>query len=210
MKKAIIFGASGFVGSNLLNELLYHSSYEQVTVVVRKPLPIQHPKLTMLIGDYNTLPDLKDQIEADDVFITLGGTTPQIDLDYPVLAAQVAKEKGARSVFVVTAVGASLRSRLPYLRVKGEIEQKLMALDFEHTHIFRPCMIMGRRKEFRIIERTILTIWKLLNPLFMGQMNRYKGMEARNIARTMHKASDHQSDKATIYHWKEMNGLLHS
>ncbi|PWW02442.1 uncharacterized protein YbjT (DUF2867 family) [Paenibacillus cellulosilyticus] len=208
MKKAVIFGASGFVGSNLLDELLNHSSYEQVTVIVRKPLSIQHPKLTMLVGDYYALPDLKDQIAADDVFIALGGTTPKIDLAYPVLAAQTAKEKGAKSVCVITAVGASLRSRLSYLRVKGEIEQKLIALDFEHTHIFRPCMIMGKRKGVRLIEKTILTIWQLLNPLFVAGMSRYKGMDARNIARAMRNAVNHQSDKVMIYHWKEMNGLL--
>jgi uncharacterized protein YbjT (DUF2867 family) len=136
-------------------------------------LSIQHPKLKTLIGDYYTLPNLKDQIEADDVFITLGGTTPKIDVDYPVLAAQITKEKGAQSVFAITAVGASLRSRLSYLRVKGEIEQKLIALEFEHTHIFRPSMIMGKRKGIHLTEKTIMTIWKFLNPFLMARMSRY-------------------------------------
>lgn len=208
MKKAVIYGASGLTGSHLLDELLNNSSYDQVTVIIRKPLPIQHPKLNMLIGDYYTLPNLKDRIEADDVFIALGGTTPKIDLDYPVLAAQIAKEQGARSVFVITAVGASLRSRLPYLRVKGEIEQKLIALDFDHTHIFRPCMITGKRKGFNLTEKTVLTIWKVLNPFFMAGMNRYKGMKAKYIARAMRNAVNHPSEKVTIYHWKEMNDLL--
>ncbi|MBW5448727.1 NAD(P)H-binding protein [Cohnella sp. CFH 77786] len=210
MKKAVIYGASGLVGSHLLDELLKNSSYDQVTAIVRKPLPIQHPKLKMLIGDYYTLPNLKDQIEADDMFIALGGTKPKIHVDYPVLAAQIAKEKGAQSVFVITAVGASLRSRLPYLRVKGEIEKKLIALEFEHTHIFRPCMIMGKRKGFHLTEKTVLTIWKFLNPFFMAGMSRYKGMEARNIAQAMRNAVNHQSEKVKIYHWKEMNDLLRS
>lgn len=173
-------------------------------------MPIQHQKLKMLIGDYYTLPNLKDRIEADDVFIALGGTTPQIDLDYPVLAAQIAKEQGARSVFVITAVGASLRSRLPYLRVKGEIEKNLIALEFEHTHIFRPSMITGKRKEFHLLEKVILAIWKFLNPFFMAGMSRYKGMKSSNIARAMRKAVNHQSEKVKIYHWKEMNDLLDS
>ena len=211
MKKAVIYGASGLTGSHLLDELLNHSSYDQVTAVVRKPLPFQHPKLKMLIGDYYTLPNLKDQIEADDVFIALGGTTPQIDLDYPVLAAQIAKEQGARSVFAITAVGASLRSRLAYLRVKGEIEQKLIALDFEHTHIFRPCMITGKRKRFDLMEKTVLAVWKVLNPFFMAGMNRYKSMKASNIAKAMRNAAvNYPSEKVMIYHWKEMNDLLRS
>ena len=61
MKKAILFGASGFIGSYLLNELLNDSDYDQVTIVVRKDLNIIHPKLKTLIGNYQTLPSLKDK-----------------------------------------------------------------------------------------------------------------------------------------------------
>ena len=101
MKKAILFGASGFIGSFLLNELLNNSEYESVTIVVRKDLNIQHPKLKTIIGDFNTLNSLKNEIIADEVFITLGTTkknTPdtklyyQVDHDYPVLAAKIAKD----------------------------------------------------------------------------------------------------------------------
>src|ERR1700732_3479453 len=100
MKSAILFGASGLVGSSLLTQLLENPAYDKVIIVVRKPLPVQHPKLTMLIGDYTTLPNLKQQLKADEVFITLGTTKKkspdqheyyQIDHDYPVLAASIAK-----------------------------------------------------------------------------------------------------------------------
>jgi thioester reductase-like protein len=74
MKKAVLFGASGFVGTYLLNELLNNSDYEEVIIVVRKDLDIRHPKLKILIGDYHSLSDLKSHIVADDVFITLGTT----------------------------------------------------------------------------------------------------------------------------------------
>ncbi len=116
MKKAVLFGASGFIGSFLLEELLNHSEYEQVTIIVRKPLNINHPKLKTLIGDYHALPDLKENIVADEILITLGTTlknTPDkdeyyhVDHDYPVLASKIAKERGAKSVFIVTAVGAN-------------------------------------------------------------------------------------------------------
>src|ERR1022692_3238773 len=98
MKKVVLFGASGFIGSFLLEELLNNSEYEQVIIIVRKPLNINHPKLKTLIGDYRSLPDLKEQIVADEIFITLGTTlknTPdkdeyyQIDHDYPVLASKI-------------------------------------------------------------------------------------------------------------------------
>ncbi|EFM11072.1 NAD-dependent epimerase/dehydratase [Paenibacillus curdlanolyticus YK9] len=208
MKKAVVFGASGFVGSHLLDQLLNSAEYERVTAIVRSNLPIRHPKLNMLIGDLDTLPELKDQIEADEVFITLGGKTPKIHYDYPLLAAQIAKEKGAKAVFIVTAVGASSQSRMSYLRTKGEIERDLIALDFDHTHLFRPSMIMGNRGEFHLVERVVLAIWSVLNPFFIGGIRRYKGMKASNIARAMLRAAQNPSGKVKVYHWKDMKDLL--
>lgn len=208
MKKAVVFGASGFLGSHLLEQMLKRPEYEQVTVVVRRRFPLYHPKLKMLIGDYVTLPDIKNQIEGEDVFITLGGTTPRINLDYPVLAAKIAKEKGAKSVFVVTAVGASIYSGISYLRTKSEIERNLIALDFEHLHIFRPSLLMGKRKEFHFTEKVILIIWKLINSFFIGEMSRYKGIEVSNMARAILIAAKNEYDKVNVYHWKDMNELL--
>lgn len=208
MKKAVIFGASGLVGINLLELLLNSADYEHVTAIVRKNLPIEHPKLTMMIGDFYTLPSLKDQIEAEDVFIALGGTTPQIDHDYPVLAAQIAKEKGAISVFLITAVGASIHSRISYVKVKGEIERDVIALDFKHTHIFRPSMIMGNRKKFHLVEKIMMAIWTVLSPFFIGEMSRYKGMKANDIAKAMIKAAKHPFVKVRVYHWKDMKEVV--
>ena len=74
MKKAILFGASGFIGSCLLLDLLDNNDYKQVSVVVRKTLGLNHPKLKELIGDYHTLHQLKEKIDADEIFITLGTT----------------------------------------------------------------------------------------------------------------------------------------
>lgn len=216
MKKAILFGASGFVGSCLLDELLNNSDYSDVTVVVRKDLNVRHPKLRMLIGDYATLPGLKEQIDADDVFITLGTTkkkTPdeklyyQIDHDYPVLAAKIAKEKGAKAVFVVTAVGANAGSGIFYVRTKGETERDIIALDLEHTFIFRPSMIMGDRKESRPLEKFLIRVFRMINPIFGS--GKYRGIEGKDIARAMNNAAaGRQTEKVKVYQWKEMNELL--
>ena len=217
MKRAIVFGASGFVGSHLLDELLNSSDYEQVTAVVRKNLSISHPKLNMLIGDYSSLPALEPEIFADEVFITLGATREtsperekyyQVDHDYPVLAARIAKARGAKSVFLVTAVGANPRSRVFYVRTKGETERDIIALDFEHTHIFRPSMIMGNRQENRPLEKVFIKIWSILNPILVGKVNKYRGIAGEDIARAMKNSAINQSEKLKVYHWKEMKDLL--
>jgi uncharacterized protein YbjT (DUF2867 family) len=217
MKKAILFGASGFVGTYLLNDLLNNSNYEEVTIVVRKDLNIRHPKLKILIGDYRSLSDLKKHIVADDVFITLGTTkkkTPKqdeyyrIDHDYPVLAAKIAQENEATSVFIITSIGANSNSSVFYIRTKGETERDIIALNFKHTHIFRPSMIMGNRKEKSSAERIFLKIWKVINPVFIGKMNKYKGLSAEKIAKAMNNSAKNPSEKIKIFHWAEMNVLL--
>ena len=217
MKKAVLFGASGFVGSYLLNELLNNPDYEQITVVVRKDLGVNHPKLKILIGDFRSLPDLKDKIVADDIFITLGTTknkTPkqdeyyQIDHDYPVLAAKMAQTNGAKSVFLLTAIGANPKSSVFYIRTKGEAERDILALNLDHTHIFRASMIMGKRKESRPLEKIVMGIWSVINPLFFGKMNKYKGIQGKDIAAAMNKASKNPTGKVATYHWSEMKALL--
>ena len=218
MKKAIIFGASGFIGSCLLRDLLDNEDYEQVSVVVRKTLGLNHPKLKELIGDYHTLHLLKREIDADEIFITLGTTrkkTPdrdqyyQIDHDYPVGAAKVAREAGAKSVFVVTAVGADANSGIFYIRTKGEIERDIILLNFEHTCIFRPSMIMGERKENRSFEKILIKVWAFINPLLIGKsLKKYRGITGQDIAIAMMNAAKNQKGKVEIFHWQEMTDLL--
>jgi len=217
MKTALLFGATGFIGSYLLQDLLNSPDYSRVIAVVRKPLALNHPKLTVLIGDLASLPALKPQLVADEIFIALGTTrkhTPdeaeyyKIDHDYPLRAAEIAKGNGARSVFLVTAVGANAGSGVFYVRTKGEVERDIRALNFDHTHIFRPSMILGERDEDRPRERLFIAIWSVLNPLLAGPANRYRGLTGNEIAHAIAKAARHQTEKVRIYHWKEMAALL--
>lgn len=220
MKTAIVFGSSGFVGSHLLSELLNSPDYGQVTAVARKSLNITHPRLRTVISDYNSLESVKSEIAGDEVFIALGTTkrsSPkkteyyQVDHEYPVLAARIAKERGAKSVLLVTAVGANPNSKFFYLRTKGETERDVIALNFEHTHIFRPSMITGNRKEKRsLLEEGLMRFWSALNPLLTWKGDKYKGITGEDIAKAMIKSAKNQTEKLKIYHWKEMQDLLQS
>ena len=219
MKKAILFGASGFIGSYLLEILLQSTVYDEVTIVVRKPLNIQHPKLKMVLADYLSLAQNKEYLVADDVFISLGTTkkkTPdekeyyQIDHDYPVLAAQLTKSNGAKTVCLVSAVGANANSSIFYTRTKGEAEKDVLAVDFQHTQIFRPSLIMGSRQESRPMEKAFIKIFSLVNLLLIGKLNKYKGITAKNIALAMFNAAQKPTEKVKINHYQEMRKLSSS
>jgi uncharacterized protein YbjT (DUF2867 family) len=218
MKRAIVFGSSGFVGSHLLSELLNSPDYGQVSAVVRKSLKITHPKLRTLIGDYSSLAGVKSEIDAEEVFIALGTTKKkspkeadyyQVDHDYPVLAARIAKERGAKSVFLVSAIDANPNSKFFYVRTKGETERDVIALNFEHTHIFRPSVIVGTRKEKRsLLEAALMRFWPALNPLLSWKGGIYKGITGADIAKAMIKSAKNETEKVKIYHWREMHDLL--
>jgi uncharacterized protein YbjT (DUF2867 family) len=219
MKKALIFGATGFIGSSLLTDLLDNLDYERVTIVVRKDPGIAHSRLKVLIGDFNSLPILKEKLVADEVFIALGTTKKKlpkqddyykIDHDYPVLAAKLAKEKGAKSVFLVSSVGATTRSKVFYIRTKGETERDIEALGFEHTHIFRPSMLLGTREEHRPMEKTLIQLWTLINPILFAKLNAYKGIDGKDVAKAMMNAARNQTEKVKIYQWSEMQALVNA
>lgn len=216
MKKAILFGASGFVGGYLLKDLLQSEIYSEVTIVVRKPLNIQHPKLKMVLADYYSLAQNAAYLVADDVFISLGTTkkkTPnekeyyQIDHDYPVLAAELTKANGAKTVSLVSAIGANAKSSIFYVKTKGEAERDVIAVGFDHTQIFRPSMIMGSREESRPLEKVFIKLFSVINLLLVGGLNKYRGITAKEIAKSMFKAAQQPEKKVNIYHWEEMKDL---
>ncbi len=161
MKKAIIIGASGLVGSLLTKKLLNDSYYETVTVLVRSSLNIHHPKLIELKVNFDEL--FKEKIEADDVYCCLGSTIKKagskerfrlIDYTYSLNVAKIAKKYNCNQFIIVTAMGANSNSLAFYSKVKGDLENALKALNFNSLLIIRPSLLLGDRKnETRSLEK---------------------------------------------------------
>ena len=216
MKKALVFGATGFIGSQLLRLLLASGDYDRVTIVVRRAPALTHVKLLTLVGDLDSLPALADRIDADDVFIALGTTKAKVpdeaayyrvDHDYPVRAAAVAQRRGATGVFLVSAVGASVGSSVFYLRTKGETERDVIAFGFARTHIFRPSQLLGQREERRPLERFIIAAWPTIDWLLMGGARKYRGIEGADVARAMVRAASDGATGTCVHEWVEMKAL---
>lgn len=161
---AILAGASGLVGGEILDRLVGAAEYERVIVVTRRDLGarVRHPKVKQALVDFERLDDAGRGVHGDHVFCALGTTIRkagsqakfrQVDLEYPLALARVALARGAGHFAIVSAMGASRTSPFFYSRVKGEVEAGLRAMTWPSLAIFRPSFIAGERSESRPLER---------------------------------------------------------
>jgi uncharacterized protein YbjT (DUF2867 family) len=190
-KIALVAGASGLIGSQLLELLLNDNRYKKVIALSRKPLSSNHPKLENVVMDFDKLAEHPDVLRADDIFCCLGTTMKQagsqkafykVDFEYPLEIAKITRRLGARQYLLVTALGANKKSSIYYNRVKGEIEEAVGSQDFESYHIFRPSFLQGDRIENRPGEQATTTFFKLFGFLVP---RKYKAIHSVKVARAM-------------------------
>lgn len=193
-RKAIVAGATGLVGQELVQLLLQDHDYEEVTMLVRRPVELTHPKLQVNVIDFDRLKEADIPMEGADVYCTLGTTIKKagtqeafrkVDYTYPLVLGQMAESRGAKRFMIVTATGANASSRIFYSRVKGEIEEALKELGLGELHIFRPSLLLGDRGEFRAGER----LMGVFAPLFKGPLRAYGPVQARSVAAAMLRAA---------------------
>ena len=192
MKTALVLGGTGLVGGHLVRILLRDERYSLVKMLVRKPLDLHHEKLAQVVVDFDHLQAA--DLQADDVFCCLGTTIAKagtqaafrkVDFDYPVRVGELALEMGAKQYFMVSSIGADAQSSVFYAKVKGEAEAKLASLGYSTFVAFRPSFLLGNRQEFRFGEKIGIGIAKLLEPLMVGGLRKYKGIEAHQVAGAM-------------------------
>jgi uncharacterized protein YbjT (DUF2867 family) len=198
MKKAIIAGASGLIGNHLLQIILRENGYDEVLILVRKELPIQHKKLEQLVINYARLEDNTESIKGDTIFCCLGTTkrhTPdeteyrKIDHDYPLQLAQIARLNNIAQYHLVSAASANASSNVFYSRLKGETEDDIVKVGLPSLHIYRPMLLTGNRKETRIGEGIATAIFKVLDPVLAGGLKKYRSIAAETVAKTMYSQS---------------------
>ncbi|EIJ80201.1 putative nucleoside-diphosphate-sugar epimerase [Bacillus methanolicus PB1] len=204
-KTALIAGASGLVGGELLHYLLNGNQYDKVVALARRPLGIKHPKLEEIIADFENLFNYKDHFRVDDVFCCLGTTIKKaksreamlrVDVDYPLIIARVAKEMGAKQFLVISSIGANPNSFIWYTRMKGLLEEQLKEVGFRSLHILRPSLLLGKRTEFRLDETVGAFLSAKLSFAFIGPLKKYKAISGKTVALGMYKIA--QSDKKGV------------
>ena len=171
--KALIIGATGATGSDLLELLLADSKTESVEIFVRRSPEIKHDKLTVHLIDFDKPEQWSHRVKGDILFSCLGTTLKdagskaaqwKVDHDYQYLFAKAAKENGVGSCVLVSSVNASAKSPIFYARMKGELEEDVRRLGFPRLIIFRPPSLI-RRESDRTMERVGVRVLRFLNRL---------------------------------------------
>jgi uncharacterized protein YbjT (DUF2867 family) len=194
-RTALVFGATGLIGQCLVAELVNDDTYSVVRVFVRKAgISYDNEKISEYLVDFENLNSYSDLIAGDDIFIATGTTIKkagsvekmeEIDRDLPVKLASIASANRVSRLAVVSSIGADAASRNYYLRIKGEMENKILALNFRTVAIMRPSILLGDRGEKRFGETAGKIIMKIFGPFFAGKFRKYRAIEAKTVARAM-------------------------
>ncbi|MEJ7559667.1 MAG: oxidoreductase [Pedobacter sp.] len=216
-KKAIVAGASGLIGSELLKILLEDAEYSEVVALVRTPIGHTHTKLNQIAIDFDKLNDYAHLLNGNVIFCCLGSTrkkTPdlsqyrKIDHDYPVKLAELAVANGIDQFHLVSSIGANKDSSNFYTKMKGETEEDVSAAKVHGLVIYRPSLLTGERKEQRFAEGLMQGLSKIINPLMIGGLKKYRSIAARTVAMAMAKVSKTELVGFYVYESDAIQGLV--
>ncbi|WP_062232069.1 SDR family oxidoreductase [Fictibacillus sp. FJAT-27399] len=212
-KTALIAGATGLVGKELLRLLVSSDDYDQVIVLTRNETGVHHKKLIEKQFNFDELPSYQQFFTADDIFCCLGTTIKKaktkeafrkVDFEYPVMMSQFAAEHGASRFLVISAIGAKPDSRFFYSSVKGEMEQAVRKAILPCVGIFRPSLLTGNREESRTGEKAGEWLANSLSFLFKGKLRKYLPVSGNLVARSMYEFAQANIKGNTVIESEEM------
>lgn len=192
MKTALIIGASGLVGTQLTNLLLYDYRFAKVVVLARRSLGINHVKLEEHLIDFRKPETWRHLINGDVLFSALGTTLKtagskeaqyEVDFTFQYNITEAASRNLVPKYVLVSSIGANPKSSNFYLRIKGQLEEAVKLLPFQSINILRPASLDGDRKEYRLAERISLPILKAINSI--GLLKKFSPIHAKIVAEKM-------------------------
>ena len=189
--KALIIGATGATGKDLLEQILKDEDFESVEVFVRWEVRCDSPKLTVHIVDFNRMEEWKHLLSGDILFSCLGTTLKaagskeaqwKVDYTYQLETAKAARENGVTTYILVSSIGASPKAKFFYTRMKGALDEAVCSLGFPRCFILRPPSLI-RKDSDRFGEKVGLAGLKALNAI--GLLRAYRPLATEDLAATM-------------------------
>jgi uncharacterized protein YbjT (DUF2867 family) len=206
MKTAIVIGATGLVGTQLVQQLLKDSRFEQVKILVRKSTGIQHVKLQEHIVNFDDCAAWKKLVTGDVLYSAMGTTLRtagskeaqyKVDYTYQYQTAKMAAANGVKEFVLVSSAGADPGSKIFYSRMKGELEREVKKLPFDAIHIVRPGMLAGHRKEVRTGERIGIGVMTAIGAI--PGLRHLRPIHGAEVARAMINATFKQAEGIHSY-----------
>ena len=188
---ALVIGATGAVGKDLVNQLLKDESFGSITAFVRRPLGVENPKLTVHVIDFDHPEQWKNLLQGDVLFSCLGTTIKaagsqanqwKVDYTYQYEVAKAARENGVEAYALVSSIGANPKSKVFYTRMKGELEEAVKLLGFPACFILQPPSLI-RKGSDRFGEKAGVVMLKALNAI--GLMRSWTPMPTEEVAAAM-------------------------
>ncbi len=210
-QRALLAGATGLVGRNILHLLSKDSMIAEIRALTRRSLPSEDksPVVKELITDFDKLQEHPEWFEVDTVFCAIGTTIAKaktqtafrrVDFDYPFTIAKFARAQGACHFLLVSAIGANPRSRFLYNRIKGELEDAILTVGYPSVTIARPSMLLGDRQEYRLGEHIAKKITWLFPPFLAG-------VQASQVASALVQAAHRTAAGVTILDNRTMRSI---
>lgn len=208
IKSAIVIGATGLVGRELLKQLNQIESCEKITAIVRHEdteLKSLKKVQQFILDDFLLLND-EDANGYSHAFSCLGTTLKKAgskqnfyNVDYE-MNAHFADlfETTDTHYLLISAMGANAQSKIFYNKVKGELENHIQSLNLKYVSILRPSLLLGERQEQRTLEDMTQKLYRKFSHLVPNTF-KYKPVTAEQVAHTMVDAARTQTDKFEIY-----------
>ena len=207
-----LFGSTGLIGTLLLDILIEDNDYHKINVVTRKPISLNHKKIKIHIIDFSDSKSYSQTLRNSQIVFASIGTTQskvkgnkesyrKIDFDIIYNIAKACKKSNVENFSFVSSSGANIKSNNFYLNLKGEIENSILNLNLSSTSVFRPSLLLGKRKEKRYGEKIAQLIMPFLSFLMPSK---YKPIKAALVAKSMVNISKSIEPGFKIYHYKEI------
>jgi len=214
--EANVIGATGLVGSYLVNILLENDKFEKVRIFVRRNSGLSHPKLKEQVVNFSDENTWEEFLKGDVLFSALGTTLKQagskhkeyeVDFTYNLNFAKKAKENGISNYVLVSSVGADAKSRIFYTRMKGELDETISNLDFKNLAILRPASLTGDRKQRRTMEELSVPVVRFVTKFIF---KKYRPIHGETVAEAMIHAVMKPNYSKTIWEADEVFDLAES
>lgn len=189
--KALVLGATGAVGKDLVQQLLADDSFESVDIFVRREVKMDSPKLTVHVVDFDHPEAWADELKGDVLFSCLGTTIKaagsqeaqwKVDYTYQYEVAKAARANGVKTYVLVSAIGADVKSKFFYSRMKGTLDDAVQQLGFEGCFILQPPSLI-RKGSDRFGENVGAAVMKGLNAI--GLLRSWTPMPTESVAAAM-------------------------